>query len=68
MKKCLSLFFLFSVALTMMSCGIDEPENLNEPDTENPLNPVLPLNFLAGAKYLSPIFHGEAQLNRWLKS
>ena len=56
MKKCLSLFFLFSVALTMMSCGIDEPENLNEPDTEEPSEPGASSELFGGSKILIAYF------------
>lgn len=56
MKKYLSLIFLLTVVLTMMSCSTDEPENPDKPETEEPTEPGTPDEPTDGSKILVAYF------------
>lgn len=56
MKKYLSLILFFAVALTMISCGSDEPENPDKPGIEEPTGPGTPDEPSEGSKILVAYF------------
>ena len=67
MKKYLSLFFLLTAALTMMSCSSDEPDSPDKPETEEPSEPGTPTEPVDGSKILVAYFSWGGTTERMAK-